>query len=506
LVDGRGIEPLITLHIAVASIFQDVSECVFLFYLLSFPHIGTISVVTTTYQGVSIVSIPQGYPREVPAPMRLKKKRGKRASFTDQYLKGLKPASPAERRYEVFDDGTSREKYPGFGIRVTFRGIKSFFVLLRRDGKLRRFTIGEYGAVSLKEARQAALRLRRNPTLDPVEKKKVQREAPMFAELVEEFLERYVVNDVRPATAEVYRRILSKKREDGLLNTFGNRKAIAIATRDVEDWRDEHRDTPVGTNRALEVLSRIFSWAKADRELRETITTNPCAGVTALPENPKNRALKEDELAAVLKAANELEPKWRDAVWWMAMHGCRPADVYLRAQGRGMSWMDVDIKGREWQLPITKTEPRAVPLTDYAIEALERIHTYNDSDLVFPSLRWDEVARAIREKVGFDFQPKDLRTTVATQMQKLGILPDIIDLIEGRVPPAMRGVRKRYQQYDYWEQRTEALERWHRKLFSLMEEETEDAQQKDDSTRVARSARKARTRNPAKTRKPRRKP
>src|SRR5260221_7788303 len=52
--------------------------------------------------------------------------------------------------------------YPGFGVKVTPKGRKVFIVLYRTGGagsKLRKYTIGPYGRVTLHQARVAAQRV-----------------------------------------------------------------------------------------------------------------------------------------------------------------------------------------------------------------------------------------------------------------------------------------------------------------------------------------------------------
>jgi integrase len=385
----------------------------------------------------------------------------KRASFNDPFLRGLERATPREERYEVFDDGTKNQKYPGLAIRVTHRGTKTFIMLYRRNGKLKRFTIGKFPIVSLRAARTKALEILRDPDADPAVTKRKRRAAPTFAELADEFRTRYVRTDaIRPSTAENY-----EIRLKYLVEHFGEMKVTDIEPDDVEDYRDDRAATPTGANRNVEVLSRCFSWAREDRELRALVPSNPCAGLKALPEKPRSRVLRRAELEAVMNAANELNARWRDALWWLALHGCRPSDIYLRIGKRGVSWADIDFDEREWSIPVAKTDPRVVPLTDTAIKLLDRVKSYNDSGPVFLA-RWDALAAAIRTEVGFAFEPRNLRTTVATEMQRLGVLPDIIDRVQGRRPwgPA---VRARYQQHAYLDEQRDALAKWQAKLFSL---------------------------------------
>ena len=67
------------------------------------------------------------------------------------------PAPPSDVVY--WDTG-----FPGFGVKVTPKGRKVFVVLYRTGGagsKLRKYTIGPYGRVTLHQARIAAQRKRR---------------------------------------------------------------------------------------------------------------------------------------------------------------------------------------------------------------------------------------------------------------------------------------------------------------------------------------------------------
>ena len=65
--------------------------------------------------------------------------------LTDRAVKLLRPRGD---RYEVWDTD-----YPGFGVRVSPAGRKSFVYLYRFEGRPRRMTLGVYHRVSLATAR-----------------------------------------------------------------------------------------------------------------------------------------------------------------------------------------------------------------------------------------------------------------------------------------------------------------------------------------------------------------
>jgi Arm DNA-binding domain len=76
-----------------------------------------------------------------------------RARLTDKYLQSRKRV-PAAGQIDYWDQLT-----PGFGVRVSYGGRKSFQVLARINGKLKRTTIGSYPRISLADARDQAERI-----------------------------------------------------------------------------------------------------------------------------------------------------------------------------------------------------------------------------------------------------------------------------------------------------------------------------------------------------------
>jgi hypothetical protein len=72
-----------------------------------------------------------------------------RKSLTAKLIENLKPTS--DRRYEVRD-----ALLPGFGIRVSVNGKKTWFAVGRVGGRQVRHTIGTYPTATLGEAREAA--------------------------------------------------------------------------------------------------------------------------------------------------------------------------------------------------------------------------------------------------------------------------------------------------------------------------------------------------------------
>ena len=105
-------------------------------------------------------------------------------TFTARTVARLKPT---QQRAEYFDAAT-----PGLSLRVTARGAKTWTVLYRHRGRLRRLTLGSAIVLGLAEARARARRTRRDAHdgADPATEKQQHRTAGTFADLATEYIER----------------------------------------------------------------------------------------------------------------------------------------------------------------------------------------------------------------------------------------------------------------------------------------------------------------------------
>src|SRR5258707_9028380 len=109
-----------------------------------------------------------------------------RAALTDRYLKSLNPA-PAGKRIVCWDAAK-----PSFGVRVTDRGVISFFVMRRMPGKPQpvRVGFGRYPDISLAKARALATAAIGDLVSGIHPKVPERQRATTFAALAEAFLSR----------------------------------------------------------------------------------------------------------------------------------------------------------------------------------------------------------------------------------------------------------------------------------------------------------------------------
>ena len=137
------------------------------------------------------------------------------------------------------------------------------------------------------------------------------------------------------------------------------------------------RGTPRAANRALSVLSKMFSLAAAWGLAAEG--TNPCRGVRKYKEKKRERFLTRDEYRrlgqALVEAEMEAEagiegaasPYAIAALRLLMLTGCRLNEILT------LRWDDIDRTAGEFRLRDGKTGARMVPLTPTAETVLAGI-------------------------------------------------------------------------------------------------------------------------------------
>ena len=194
---------------------------------------------------------------------------------------GVRNLKPIERRQLDIYDST----IPGFGVRVSPKGTKSFFVYYRVGRCAKRLTLGRFPVLRLAEAREQARRalLSVNAGKDPAVEKQQARESyegRLFDAVVEVYIETYArVNTRRWAeTARILRREFCLPWKGRLIGD--------ITTSDVRLVLDGivSRGASATANHALASLRKFFNWATE----RGHVDQSPCSRLGA-PTKLKSR-------------------------------------------------------------------------------------------------------------------------------------------------------------------------------------------------------------------------
>ena len=178
-----------------------------------------------------------------------------RAKLTKSVIDAL----PTPANDTVYWDGGC----PGFGVKVTPKGRKVFIVLYRTGGaesRLRKYTIGPYGRVTLHQARAAALKIfaARTEGRDPAAEKQQARRrlvADRIEDVIELFIREHVSNN-RSAReiSRLLRREVTPYWGRHSIHEIGKRHVIELVTEVAA------RGTPSAANKLLKVLKTFFTW------------------------------------------------------------------------------------------------------------------------------------------------------------------------------------------------------------------------------------------------------
>lgn len=379
--------------------------------------------------------------------------------------KGVEKIGQGTVRQEIAD-----KLLPGFYLVVQPSGAKSWAVRYRYGGRPKKLTLGTYPALDLTDARDAARQALQALAKgdDPAAtKRKAKREAAEGRDLVEnvvaEFLERHA--KAKRTYAEI-RRMLDRE----VVPKWRGRRIQDITRRDVIDLVDGLTDRGIGrmTNMVFSVVRKLFRWCIE----RGIVAASPVAGMRPpVAEVSRDRVLSDDELRRFWRAAGGLGYPFGPLVRLLLITGQRLGEV------TGMAWSEIDLNARIWRLPrerVKNDRAHDVPLSDLAVETLNSLPKIAGTHaLVFTTTGETAVSgfsrakrnldSAIAEDGGGEVPPwtlHDLRRTVATNMQRLGIPPHVTEAVLNHKSGTIRGVAAIYARHDYANEKREALDAW----------------------------------------------
>src|SRR3954454_10417749 len=351
---------------------------------------------------------------------------------------------------------------PGFGVKVTPKGRKVFIVLYRTGGagsKLRKYTIGPYGRVTLHQARVAAQKVfaAKLEGRDPAaEKREAKRR--IVADRVEDLLEVFISQRLSQnrSAAEISRLL---RREVG--KPWAGRSIHDLTKRDVVEVVSaiEQRGAPGAANKTLKSIKTFLRWCVG----RAVLDRSSAEGVP-LPakEVARDRVLDDRELARVILAARKIGGPYGGIVELLALTGQRREEV------AGQAWEELDAVQRIWTIPKARTKnakAHIVHLSRQALTVLERAD--QRGPIVFSLLGTKRFQHFTHAKRRLDqlsgvtgWRLHDLRRTCVSGMARLGIAPHVADKILNHQSGTISGVAAVYQRHEFLAERREALETW----------------------------------------------
>ena len=381
-------------------------------------------------------------------------------AFTDKTIKNLKPKDKPYRLVEA----------RGFCVRVLPSGTKSFGYRFTLGGKKQELSLGVYPEVSLKTARekyQAAYTKLQNG-IDPryVEPIPTLPENNTFKHFSDLFL----------AWSEQHHSPALYK-----INTYSLNNDVLPFWKDTPLLEIRRRDAIVLLERvALRSKGQVSNVQRAARGVfqhavdRDYTEYNPLLGLTkvvpALKYKPRTRVLSDLELKAIWSVL----PAHLKLILVTAQ---RPGEV------AGMHSQEIQVGTGNplcttcrgcglWTLPEERTKSGKVHLVYLTASALKLIAPTDTH--IFPSPKPDRpvarlaLSRYVLRAKYFNlprWTPHDLRRTARTIMERIGILEVHSEAI---LAHGKKGMNKVYNQYEYQQEKAEALIRWEGELLRIV--------------------------------------
>jgi integrase len=136
-------------------------------------------------------------------------------------------------------------------------------------------------------------------------------------------------------------------------------------------------------------------------------------------------------------------------------------------------WIDREAKTISFPAEAMKNDrEHLLPLSDAAWAVLETAPQLSGEDRLFPSRNsksdksasgFSKAKRQLDEATGIqDWVFHDIRRTVATQMNAIGVRDTTVDRVLSHTIPGVSGV---YNKHQYLEEKRDALERWAARLL-----------------------------------------
>jgi integrase len=350
------------------------------------------------------------------------------------------------------------KQVPGLRLRIGKR--RSTWVLICRmhGGHASRYRLGHYPAMSVKEARAEALRVKAALAAGKDPAVRASRGAQTFGAVCEDYFidcQRRGLRRAREAERDTRRDLARWWHRP--IDRIG-REDVLHLVRNATDNR-----TAYAAHHAFSYCSRLFGWAVENG----IVAVSPCYGLRPSriigPKPPRERVLTDDELRALWNAAGKLGTSGV-FVKILLLLGQRRGEV------AGMRWSE--IHGNLWVIPTARMKMKmahTVPLVPEVRALLAELPRFGDNDLVFG--RRIGGFHYIKRKLDVlmpgvpPFVLHDIRRSVRTGLSALRIPAETAERTIGHGPT---GLQRVYDRHDFLVEKTQALLAWATHLMRIV--------------------------------------
>ncbi|REJ93216.1 MAG: DUF4102 domain-containing protein [Planctomycetota bacterium] len=340
----------------------------------------------------------------------------------------VKRLKAGEKRFAVSDDTVA-----GLRLEITPAGVRTFYYRGTVNGQRQRVRIGRWPEITVEKARQIA----RKHAGAVAEGKNLPTAGRSGKGTLGALFDHYL-----QVHAKQHKRTWERDERE-FERWFGRWKGRTLSsiskadvTKRISQVADAHGKAQANKARAL--LSKMFNVAIES----DLIEKNPVLGTRRFELSPRQRYLKPEEVKAFFQAIAKLQNETARHYFLMLL-----ATGQRRTAVAGMRWGELDIDGRLWTIPASRSKskkPVGVPLSNFAVDILEaRQNARNGSPFVFPGRgkhghysEPKEALRRIREWSGIpDVTIHDLRRTIGSWASQGGLSLRTVQLMLAHSDP-----------------------------------------------------------------------
>lgn len=348
--------------------------------------------------------------------------------------------------YKIYRD----EKFTGFCLRVSSKGNKTFIIDKKINKKLYRCTIGNFGVLTLEQARAEAQKIlgQLSIGIDPKKEQKTDSH-PKSITLIQAF------NDYLAARKSLAARTISDY-EKLMRSKFRDWYCIPLSSISKEMITKRHsaigKTSPISANNAMKLVGALFNFAMYeydDESGNSSITQNPVMKLSKTrawyPTKRRRTKIETHQLAGWFKAVQSLKKDRstsiantvKDYLILLLFTGLR------REEGMKLIWAEkkssnpkitktqsvIDLKAKTLLVRDTKNrQDHLLPLPDYLVALLKKRREENPSMYVFPNSKGNKhiiepkkQINKVRELSGVHFNLHDLRRTFISIAESLDV-------------------------------------------------------------------------------------
>jgi integrase len=375
---------------------------------------------------------------------------------------------PAGKKDALFFDDEQR----GLGVRVTAGGSKSYLTQYTIHGRKRRVPLGSCDAVSLARARDAARAImgRAAQGQDPAAER---REAAAHARRQaahEAFTLARLIDDWESLHLATKRSSYAQEAVRALRRAFIGHLGLPAADLDraavvkILDGMSRKGSAAMAA-RTASYGKAAFGWGVK----RGALAVNPFTALPVAPTTKRDRVLSDDELAAVWRAS-EAAGAFGHIVRMLILTGQRRDEV------AGMIWGELSGDMKTWTIPAARAKNGVVHIVPLSPPVQDLVRGIEQcGDLVFLGLRgtfngWSKSKALLDARSGVtDWRLHDLRRTMATGLQRLGIRLEVTEQVLNHVSGSRAGIVGVYQRHDFASEKRAALEAWGVHVTTIVE-------------------------------------